>query len=97
MKLTDARKLRDSVARRAKCSAVVPLGHGPDGYFVQAYRGGETLEFADPAAFEAWVKAEWKKIEDWAVEHGCIPRRPRSAIERLVDEACGVKPEDYDA
>lgn len=92
MTLAEARALRDEI-REHGLHCVVPLGYGPVGYSARIYsgRGGGPampVDFSSRSAWRAW-KDERERREQLRLS------RPRSPIEAMIDQACGINPGDY--
>ncbi len=97
MTLTKARRLRDFI-RGQDVHAVVPLGHGPDGYFVRITTSQGPLRLDSPSEWNAYCQRERDKITKFCEDHGVGQRRlerPRSPLDAMIDAACGVKEGDY--
>lgn len=89
MKLADARELRDEI-RVAHIHCVVPLGHGPDGYFARIWTDKGVRDFCSPAEWEAYCEEREKEEQKRR-----RLSRPKSAIERMIDKACGITEDRY--
>lgn len=93
MTLTEARKFCDLVrVRKVKC--IVPLGHGPDKYFVRVLPNWDypvfELDSADMA--QAFVDEDIRQ-ESLNVERTRQALRqlgPRSPLALMIDRACGL-------
>ena len=90
MTLTDARKLRDEI-RAAGLHCIVPLGHGPDGYFARIFTDTGPVDFPGLAPWRLWKSERAKRVRESErrparLEHG----RPRSPLELMIDRACGL-------
>lgn len=60
---------------------MVPLGHGPDGYYAVIVTD-RPLEFHSEQEANEW-RMEWVKRQ--------IKKKPRSGLEILIDRACGLE------
>lgn len=59
MTLEFARKLRDHIREKNDLYATVPLGHGPDGYFVRVkVQSNESKDFRSVYDWFTYTKAE---------------------------------------
>ena len=90
MTLTEAKALRDEIRSRGY-HCIVPLGHGPAGYFARIFRTAvERIDFHDRASFRShharrlWKRRAFMRTLDQ-------PARARSPIESMVARACGLE------
>lgn len=90
MTLKEARELRDMI-RKADVHCVVPLGHGPDGYFARIIRDGKPLDFHSFEQADEYMTARAERIRESnrAAMRLTMPR-PRSPLEAMIDKACGL-------
>lgn len=96
MTLKDAKKLRDEI-REYGLHSIVPLGHGPDGYFARIFTNKGDRDFRTRRAWLAYRRQSDKEQRERAK---LIARyelayqlrsRPRSPIEIMIDRACGLE------
>lgn len=91
MTLRQARSLRDEI-RAEGIHCTVPLGMGPGRYCAVIWVNGTPLSDAEVRALKkptpAHVLAFASPLE-WC-EYKLARRRPRSPIEMLIDQACGI-------
>lgn len=93
MTLKDARALRDYIVTYGYHSTV-PLGHGPDRYTPRIFGamdgcGALTfLEFESAADFRRHHAMRLR--ERRRVMRSLLHAPPRSAIEMMIDQACGL-------
>lgn len=88
MNLIDAKALRDVIRAETSCHCIVPLGHGPDGYFARIFaaplRGKPVaVDFYSIDAAKAYFT--YRDVEKQQAS------RPRSPIEIAIDRACGLE------
>jgi hypothetical protein len=82
--LKEARALQKEIPHYC----TVPLGHGPDGYYVQMPPNPDRPDarFHSRAEWAAWDALMQQK---WSAEK--VPLRDtRSPIARMIDQACGL-------
>lgn len=90
MTLKDAKTLRDEI-KATGLHCIVPLGYKPRNYFARIFlTAGGTVDFYD--------REQWTAYRDWQERQRNKRQmpRPRSVIDALVDEACGVRDGDYE-
>lgn len=88
MTLKEARSLQKQIHKWGY-ACTVPLGHGPDGYWCQVTQNQFRSE-AEARRHHAKRLRERRKIMR---EYEAMSRRrdTRSPIERMIDQACGIK------
>ena len=91
MSLLEARKLRDEI-QRAGYHSIVPLGHGPEGYFARIF-GKASIDFYSRHAFRKHHAMRLRERKKMFRDYEQIQRiRPaRSPIEIMIDQACGLR------
>lgn len=82
MNLKDARALRDRI-RETGIHCVVPLGFGPDGYWVE-------INTTDRGQVTFWSESDWEHYESYRATVAMMKHRRRSPLDILIDQACGV-------
>lgn len=97
MTLTEARRVRDFFRSR-RIHSIVPLGHGPDGYYAEIIasdigeRGYRKMPFGSMAEARSHVamRLRWER----AFKRECLEfenrKPPRSPIDVMIDRACGL-------
>lgn len=101
MKLADARKLQKEMRGPGwGFHCIVPVGHGPDGYFCRIFGSGKVpgelvpIDFTDRAAAVAYNQARKRRQARAQREYLKLQMRARdrrSPLDRAIDQACGLE------
>lgn len=95
MTLKDAKLLRDKIKATGPWTTV-PLGHGPDGYFVRIITDRGPKEFRSWRAYRAYRQSRMlERLDAEAAARRAIFTVPQSPIEIMIDQACGVTHTDH--
>jgi len=96
MWLTEARALQKDI-KAAGYHCIVPLGHGPDGYWCQTFTSNESgglvaRRHSSRADFRKFHIENLRRRRQIMREYERLRglRDTRTPIERMIDEACGV-------
>lgn len=79
---------------------IVPLGHGPAGYFCRIFTNSGQVDFHDSeaaAAYRRRMKRRQAKAhrEYLRMQREILARRDRrSPLDRMIDQACGLERKD---
>lgn len=92
MILASARVLQAKI-KEAGLHCIVPLGHGPDGYFCRIFTDKGTKDLASVRDWVKYRRASMKRRAKALADYELLMtqmRRPRSPIELMIDRACGL-------
>jgi hypothetical protein len=92
MKLPAARALQAKI-KAAGPHCIVPLGHGPAGYFCRIFTSEGPRDFHGHCGWGTYHRASLKRRAKAHEEYERMlsqMRRPRSPIELMIDRACGL-------
>lgn len=93
MTLKDAKALRDYILSKNVINCTVPLGHCPDNYFPRSFLAAGPHDWTSKQQFREWLAKRRRQDRRNLREYERIMsgrRRQRSAIEMMVDRACGL-------
>jgi hypothetical protein len=93
MTLKDAKALRDYIIDKSGVNCTVPLGHGPSNYFPMSVLGTGPHQWQSRQEFRDWWAGRLRERRNTLRQYDRLVRqrqRPRSPIEMMIDNACGL-------